>query len=186
MKGDGVRACGGSGGLDTLQLTLVAAEKVLQTLLSSHQGKRLTLHAGCWLLNTALCVVMAEALKAVNVRVNPSYWAGVALEHARFLTPRKMKGTISGQTQQSLNRKRVVNNGFTAFYVEAPTYTNRLVLTGRWHSWKFQWTNVWLGLEERITHRVQQRTEPTGDRATLIVQLPVCLWVADSPKWARK
>lgn len=73
MKGDGVRACGGSGGLDTLQLTLVAAEKVLQTLLSSHQGKRLTLHAGWWLLNTALCVVMAEALKAVNVRVNPSY-----------------------------------------------------------------------------------------------------------------
>lgn len=59
----------GSGGLKIvdfqLQLAFVTAQVPL--LLLSYQGKRLALHAGWWLLDIALCMVMTEALKAVSV-----------------------------------------------------------------------------------------------------------------------
>lgn len=44
---------------------------VLSLLLPSHLGKCSTLHAGWWLLNTALCVVSAKAFETVSVCVHP-------------------------------------------------------------------------------------------------------------------
>lgn len=59
----------GSGGLTIVDFQLRLAFVTVQVplLLLSYQGKRLAFHAGWWLLDIALCMVMTEALKAVSV-----------------------------------------------------------------------------------------------------------------------
>lgn len=46
--------------------THVEATKMIQPLLPSHQGMRLALNAGMWLLNTDFCMIPAEALEVMG------------------------------------------------------------------------------------------------------------------------
>lgn len=48
---------------------VIGASKMLPLLLSSHQGKRSTIHAGRWLLDTIFRALVGEALESVRVWV---------------------------------------------------------------------------------------------------------------------
>lgn len=68
-----------------LRLTLVAVQAYVPMLLLLHPGKRPALHAGWWLLNTALCMVTAKALEAVRTWIRPGDEAGAERTCAKLL-----------------------------------------------------------------------------------------------------